>query len=151
MEVISVNNIYASGFRRLAAWFIDKLVVGFVLGLLFARPWQWQGYYDMDWYWHYENLRFEFLSYKFVKLVTAMLYFALMESSTYQATLGKIVLGIKVTDVHGNRLNFSRALLRNLSKIISGIILFIGYLMILFDSKKQGLHDKIADAYVVRS
>ena len=148
MEVISVSEAYASGVRRLVAWFIDKLILGAVLTTLFAGSWD-EGFI-FDW-WTWENFTFSLLSYKFIKLGLVMLYYAFMESSRFQATLGKVVMGIKVTDQNGHRLDFAKALLRNLSKIISGIVLGIGYLMIVFDDKKQGLHDKIADTYVVRA
>ena len=72
-----------------------------------------------------------------------------MESSSKQATLGKMVLGIVVTDAGGNRISFGRALGRNLAKIISDIILFIGHFMVAFTEKKQGLHDLIAGTLVV--
>jgi uncharacterized RDD family membrane protein YckC len=76
-------------------------------------------------------------------------YFALMESSSRQATLGKMALGIVVTDMDGKRISFGRAVGRNLGKIISQIILFIGFLMVAFTQKKQGLHDIIANCLVV--
>jgi uncharacterized RDD family membrane protein YckC len=72
-----------------------------------------------------------------------------MESSHYQATFGKIALGIKVVNHNGQRLTFQKALLRNVSKIISSILFGIGFIMIVFDSRKQGLHDKIADTFTV--
>lgn len=78
------------------------------------------------------------------------LYFAFMESSNYQATIGKMVLGLKVSDTTGNKLDFTKALVRNLCKIISSMILFIGYLMAAFTEKKQALHDMIANTLVVR-
>ena len=73
-----------------------------------------------------------------------------MESSKYQATLGKMAMGIKVVNYNGQRLDFTKALLRNLSKFLSAFILGIGYIMIIFDDRKQGLHDKIADTFVVK-
>jgi len=72
-----------------------------------------------------------------------------MESSSRQATLGKMALGIVVTDMDGKRISFGRAVGRNLGKIISQIILLIGYFMIAFTQKKQGLHDIIANCLVV--
>jgi uncharacterized RDD family membrane protein YckC len=72
-----------------------------------------------------------------------------MESSSRQATLGKMALGIVVTDMDGKRISFGRAVGRNLGKIISQIILFIGFLMVAFTQKKQGLHDIIANCLVV--
>jgi uncharacterized RDD family membrane protein YckC len=82
-------------------------------------------------------------------LVTGWLYFALMESSSKQATLGKMALSIVVTDMDGKRISFGRATGRYFGKILSGIILLIGYIMIAFTEKKQGLHDMLANTLVV--
>jgi uncharacterized RDD family membrane protein YckC len=84
-----------------------------------------------------------------VMFVVQIFYFAIMESSSRQATLGKMVLGIVVTDAEGKRIPFGRAIGRNLGKIISTIILLIGYFMIAFTRKKQGAHDIMADCLVV--
>ena len=84
-----------------------------------------------------------------MSIIFGWLYFALMESSPKQGTLGKMALGIKVTDLNGNKIDFGRATGRHFSKFISAIILFIGFLMIAFTSKKQGLHDIIAGCLVV--
>lgn len=75
-------------------------------------------------------------------------YFAVMESSPTQGTLGKMALGIKVTDLEGNKISFGRAAARNFGKFISFIIL-IGIIMIVFTQKKQGLHDIMAGCLVV--
>lgn len=77
------------------------------------------------------------------------LYFALMESSSKQATLGKMALSIIVTDINGNRLTFGRATGRYFGKILSGLILYIGFIMAAFTEKKQALHDMIAGCLVV--
>lgn len=82
--------------------------------------------------------------------VIAILYWTLMESSKYQATVGKMALGLKVTDLDGNSLDFVKSLVRNVCKIISGMILAIGYIMAGFTEKKQGLHDMIAGTLVVK-
>jgi uncharacterized RDD family membrane protein YckC len=77
------------------------------------------------------------------------LYFTLMESSTKQATLGKMALGIVVVDDQGNRISFARANGRYWSKILSAMFLCIGYIMAGFTAKKQALHDLIASTLVV--
>ncbi len=82
--------------------------------------------------------------------VAQFLYFPLFESSSRQGTYGKSLMGLKVTDISGNRISFLRALGRNLAKIISGMILMIGYLMAGFTSKKQGLHDMIAGTLIIK-
>ena len=86
----------------------------------------------------------------FLAIIVQWLYFALMESSKHQGTLGKIVLKINVTDVEGNRINFARATGRHFSKILSGMILMIGYIMAGFTEKKQALHDILASCYVIK-
>lgn len=82
--------------------------------------------------------------------ILVVLYFTLMESSKYQATVGKLALGLIVTDEGGGKLDFVKALIRNLCKIISSMILMIGYIMVGFTEKKQGLHDIIAKTLVVK-
>jgi uncharacterized RDD family membrane protein YckC len=83
-------------------------------------------------------------------MVIQVLYFTFMESSKLQATVGKLALGIKVTDLQGNKLDFTKALIRNLSRIISNFTLLIGYIIAGFTEKKQALHDMIASTLVVK-
>lgn len=78
------------------------------------------------------------------------LYEAFMESSSYQATVGKMILGLKVTDLNGNRISFERATGRHFAKWLSGLILCIGYIMVGFTDRKQGLHDLLAGTLVLR-
>jgi uncharacterized RDD family membrane protein YckC len=85
-----------------------------------------------------------------MNLILSWLYYSLMESSKTQATLGKMVMGLKVTDMDGDRISLKRATIRYFSKILSAIILMIGFIMAAFNPKKQALHDKIAKTYVVK-
>jgi uncharacterized RDD family membrane protein YckC len=82
--------------------------------------------------------------------VGVWLYFALQESSERHATIGKRALNIYVTDLQGRRISFGQATGRHFSKIISYLILCIGYMMAGFTEKKQGLHDMIAGTLVKR-
>ena len=84
-------------------------------------------------------------------LCIGWLYGAGLESSSKQATIGKMALGLKVTDEQGNRISFLRATARHFSKILSAMILFIGFFMIGFTQRKQGLHDIIAGTLVIRA
>lgn len=77
------------------------------------------------------------------------LYYTLFEASSWQATPGKRILRLYVTDLNGQRVTFQRALLRNLARQISGIF-FIGYVLAGFTEKKQALHDIIANCLVFR-
>ncbi len=79
-----------------------------------------------------------------------VLYGTLMEASKYQATVGKLALGLIVTDMNGAKLDFSKSLVRNLGKILSNFIFLIGYIMAAFTEKKQSLHDIIAGTLVVQ-
>ena len=81
-------------------------------------------------------------------IVGMWLYFALMESSARQATLGKMALGLVVTDLEGRRIGFGRATGRFFGKILSGLIFAIGFLMAGFTARKQGLHDMLASTLV---
>lgn len=86
-----------------------------------------------------------------VLIVASWLYFALMESSPRQGTLGKIAMSLAVTDMQGRPVTFGRASGRFFGKIVTGMIpLAIGYIMAGFTEKKQALHDMIASCLVVR-
>jgi uncharacterized RDD family membrane protein YckC len=78
-------------------------------------------------------------------------YYSFMESSNSQATIGKKAVGIKVTDLNGEKISLANAIGRYFSKFVSALILGIGYLMAGFTEKKQALHDMIASTLVVRS
>ena len=83
-----------------------------------------------------------------IGLFIAWIYYAYLESSPAQATLGKRVIRARVTDLEGRRISFRRASGRWLAKFVSLIPLCLGFLLIGFTGKKQGLHDKIAGTLV---
>ncbi|MGB0523828.1 MAG: RDD family protein [Flammeovirgaceae bacterium] len=78
-------------------------------------------------------------------------YKTLLESSVKQGTIGKAIFGLRVIYEDGRRLSFRQAVIRYFSTILSSLALGIGYLMIIFDQKKQALHDRVAKTYVVKS
>jgi len=78
-----------------------------------------------------------------------IVYCVFMDSSVTQATLGKMAMGIKVVKEDGKKMSWSESLGRNLSKIISYFVLFLGFIWIFFDRNKQGWHDKMNKTYVV--
>jgi len=84
-------------------------------------------------------------------IVISWLYSALLHSSKWQATIGKKLLGLKVVDENGNRISFGRATGRHFAEFLSAFILFVGYLMVIWSKKKQGLHDIIAGTCVVKT
>ena len=99
---------------------------------------------------YYQNNSGSLRAYNMTLTALNILYYAHFESSIKQATPGKQMMKIIVTDKSGMRLNLWQAIIRNTGKIISQMILFIGYFMCLFTKKKQTLHDIIADALVIR-
>jgi uncharacterized RDD family membrane protein YckC len=84
-------------------------------------------------------------------LVLGILYWALMQSSKQQATLGKALCGLKVGGPNGERISAARALGREAAKIISSLTLLIGFVIAAFTRNKQALHDFVASTYVVRA
>jgi uncharacterized RDD family membrane protein YckC len=86
----------------------------------------------------------------FLIIVGYWLYFALFESSSWQATPGKRMLGLAVVKIDGTQLTFGRATGRYFAKILSYITLCIGFLMAGFTSQKRALHDYVAETLVVK-
>jgi uncharacterized RDD family membrane protein YckC len=117
--------MYASLSRRLGAWFLD----GFILGVMSV-------------------IAFHILP--FIGSVLIWFFYApILEASAIRATLGKHLMGIQVADLMGRRISFKAALIRNVMKVVSTAILFIGYFFAIFSSRKQTLHDILADTVVV--
>ena len=83
-------------------------------------------------------------------LIGAWLYEALLTCSSWQGTIGKKVLRLKVTDEAGNRIGFGRSTGRFFAKIISTMIMYIGFIMVGFTDRKRGLHDMIAGTLVTK-
>ena len=135
---------YAGFWKRVAATLVDTIIiavgffaVAFLFGIMF-------GFEIFDS--HVFKRWFLMLCF-----ITGWLYCALMESSLHQGTLGKMFLGIKVTDLNENRIGFGKATGRYFGKYISSFILCIGYIMVAFTQKKQGLHDIMAGCLMVNS
>lgn len=136
-----LDQVYAGFWRRVVAAFLDGIVVyiafvivGFVGAMVLGELSE-------------AGLR---IAGFIIGIVTGWLYFALMESSASQATLGKMAIDLKVTDLEGRRIGFGRASGRHFGKFLSSLIFLIGYLMAAFTRRKQALHDLMADCLVVR-
>ncbi len=148
---------YAGFWLRFVAFIIDALVLYFVgiivtlpfaasmgmgmRGMMTGRPPNIEGMLP---------LIHTMIRLTLIRTVLNWLYYSLLESSAWQATLGKKALGLEVTDLDGNRISFGRATGRFFAKIISSIILGIGYIMAGFTEKKQALHDILAGTLVIR-
>ncbi len=85
-----------------------------------------------------------------VGAIVPILYYAGFESSKWQATVGKKTFGLKVTDMNGSRISFSRALLRFFLKFVSGFLFGMAYLVCLITEHKQTLHDILIGTVVLK-
>jgi uncharacterized RDD family membrane protein YckC len=132
-QVESIRLQYAGFWIRVGAYLLDIIIlipVNLIVGYALDDPFLEQG--TASW----------------INIGIAACYYSLMESSSYQGTLGKMALNLRVGDSDGNQLSLGNAIGRYFSKFISAILLCIGFMMVGWDEKNQGLHDKIAGTYV---
>ncbi|WP_296719745.1 RDD family protein [Erythrobacter sp.] len=133
---------YAGFWIRVVAYIIDIIplaIIGFILAMISGDP-----LIDAD-----PDAAVAGFS-DLAGLIIGIAYFVGFESSAYQATPGKMALGLIVTDLDGRRISPLRALGRYFAKILSGLILLIGFIMVAFTDRKQGLHDFLASTLVVK-
>ncbi|WP_428897657.1 putative membrane protein YckC [Parelusimicrobium proximum] len=156
---------YANSFRRFIAFIIDYFILSFVLGifntigftLFFAMNKEFMQYANAN-----RNIPDALVNQALVSglvifavlmitgLLVYWLYSAYFESSKSQATPGKMVLSLKVVDENGQRISFARASGRFVGKFLTSII-WILFVVILCNDKKQALHDMAAKTYVVEA
>ena len=120
---LSKKQRYAGFWPRLAAGIIDLIILivaGFILSFIFGP--------------------FMII----LDIIISWLYFVVLQSSEKRSTFGMRACGIKIHDEQFGRLNFWRLTGRYFATWVSVIILFIGFFMIGFHPRKQGLHDIIA-------
>lgn len=144
---------YAGFWLRLVAYIIDSMILGAVVGIGIFVPLLGGSLQRMsnDNPWElYTSMARPLVAIRLLALMAGWIYFASMESSGWQATLGKKALGLKVTDLAGNRITFARASGRFFGKLLSGMILMIGFFMAGFTERKQALHDILAGCLVLR-
>lgn len=135
--------IYSSPSRRLAAYLLDCLFL-FAFFLLVSLTAIAGSYFfaliavSMWGLWWFGSL-----------FTSLWLYFAILESSSLQATFGKRILGLVVMRETGERISFLRASARHFCKFFSRLFFFIGFAMMFWTKKNQALHDKITKVVVV--
>lgn len=147
-----MNYQYASFFSRVAAYFIDLFIVSIILTLLtYLGVLSFFGIdYDIsqlsDTAYSINNNR----GYMVITIIIGIAYYAGLQSSKWQATIGKRMIKIKVTTMDGRRIGFIRAVVRYIAMFGLSNILFIGYLLALFTRRNQALHDLIARTLVIK-
>jgi len=132
--------VYAGFWKRYAAYTIDTVLIMIVFGIVGAFT----GAANPN-----VTVSDIFGPAYFLQLALMALYFAWMHASSSQATLGKMAVGIKVTDDNGERISLLRGIGRFFATILSSLILGIGYLMAGFTDRKRALHDMVASTLVV--
>ena len=133
---------YGGFWIRVLAYLIDGILLTIVYGIV-ARLLG-IDIFESDWR-HYDPMG------NLLSLVIGWLYFALLESSERGATVGKMAMGLRVVTSDGQRLSFMNATGRYFAKILSAIILCIGFIMVAFTDKTRGLHDIIAGTLVIKT
>lgn len=137
---------FAGFWIRVVAYLLDALIIGavnaIVIGVIIAVL-------GIDSFGSWMQDPSNTLPINGLSFIIGIAYFALMESSEKQATVGKMAMGIIVVDDQGNRISPTRAVGRYLGKIVSAFVLLIGFIMVAFHAKKQGLHDVMANTLVV--
>lgn len=153
MEILNEEKKYSYGgfWVRFVASIIDGIVIYIIhsiSALVFFGSMFPMGHspenIDMEFF-----LSSEYMGASILSLALDVIYYAGMQSSSKQATIGKMAFDLKVMRTDGSRITFLRGVGRYFSKWVSAIIFMIGYIMAAFDSRKQALHDKIADTLVV--
>ena len=160
---------YASLWKRFWAFIIDLIilffvgnVIGILLSLLLSRAGipvndddihtaLWMG--SIGWFSGIFSLihpELEKPISSLLGMIINWLYFTLSESSLQQATLGKQILNINVTDSSQGKISFLQANIRYFAKIFSILPLMMGYALVSFNPKKQALHDKIAGTLITK-
>ena len=145
--------VYAGFWFRAGAYLLDTATLAFVLGATVLGPILRNNHVGpsvQDAWKFYTGDSPQATALLLLIQLISWLYFAAFESSPWQATPGKKVLGLRVTDLEGKRPGFIRASGRYFGKIISSLLFGIGFLMVGFTEKKQALHDMLAGCLVLR-
>jgi len=147
--------VYAGFWKRAAAFIIDNFIVGIVgfivqmvVGGVMFGGMAALGSNPSDVFATGAGILGVLVMY-LAPLALGAAYFAFFHASANQATLGKMAVGIKVTDDHGGHISFMRGVGRYFAQILSSLILCIGYVMAGFTERKRALHDMVCNTLVV--
>ena len=139
---------YAGFWKRFAATIIDGVLIVFFSSSL---KWAISDSLSLQADFGYEESQnIAYIIWSIYLIFIRWCYFSGMESSPLKATIGKIAVGLYVVDLNGNRIGFGQASGRFFAKILSGLILGVGYLMAGFTQRKQAMHDQISECLVLK-
>jgi len=143
--------VYAGFWLRAVPYILDSLLIALVALLVIFVPLVERGAIPMDvsWNW-FATLNRQTTAIRLLIFMMSWLYFASFESSPWQATPGKRLFRLVVTDLQGHRINFTRASGRYLGKLVFGVILTVGFVFAAFTPKKLAAHDLLASTVVLR-
>lgn len=140
LSVHADGDPYASTGRRLGAWLLDAALLA-----LITTPLNPALYVDVI-----PSAR-TFLPLIVAAMVLGLVYLAAFDGGTRGATPGKRILGIRVVDAaSGGPIGYRRAVVRRLGYVLGGLVLYVGWIWLIFDRRHQAWHDKMADSIVVR-
>jgi len=150
----------ANFWLRFLAYILDSLFIGFILeylSVIFGLYPKMKSLKEMSQLIDNGNFSLSaivdvnaLILYSIIINLLIILYFAIFETSSLQATPFKRLFKIKVVDINGNRISFLRSFSRNFCKILSALILNIGFIIALFTKNGQALHDICARCIVVK-
>lgn len=152
----STTPVYGGFWRRAVAAFLDGVLLNILMSPVYLA-WVWPAMLSA------ERARPEemdptqafsifgtLMSFVVVAGLVETAYFAFLESSTYQGSLGKLAMGLKVTDLEQRRIALGKAILRRVARTVTGFTLGIGFLMVLWTRRRQTLHDLMVGTLVTR-
>ncbi len=149
-------NFEFAGFdSRVGAYFIDLFPIILIVGLVCNYVLGFNYFADSDEtaMWLGEEYQEKYIAKYLVRYSSILIwifYSIIMDASKYQGTYGKINMKIKVVDENGNRITLAKSIIRNLSKILSYIVLMLGFIWVLFNKERRGWHDMIANTYIIK-
>jgi uncharacterized RDD family membrane protein YckC len=132
---------YAGFWIRFLAYFIDAIILGVVGRILFGA--------STTMYGAEGGMASFSVNYSGWRTLIPFVYY-LVFWIIFSATPGKMICKLQIIEENGQKLSWQKAILRVIGYIISTAVLFLGFIWIGFDKKKQGWHDKIAQTYVVK-
>jgi uncharacterized RDD family membrane protein YckC len=144
--------VYAGFWLRAAAYIADSLLLGIAIGFAVLFPLMKRGALPADnpWIFFTAGPTRQMIAIQLLVTLVSWLYFASFESSKWQATPGKRIFGLRVTDLQNRRVSMARASGRYFGKLLSTTLFFVGFLLAGFTPRKQALHDLLARCLVVK-